>query len=112
MIEKLNIRHQIRVGSRLFVGEIKCGADSNNMPFWRFLVPMAEQVNGQYNAFDFVWVKVLGKCFVQYGDFVEVLSINSFTSTRYRKDDGGFNIYKTLECNVKKIERSNYVNNN
>lgn len=105
-MKEFKTRHKIMVGSRVKVrGEIKTGVDQNGVPYWKFPVALTEIRGGESVVYDWVWLKCIGKCEFEVGQWLEVTSINGYAAGTRKNTVGGISIFRTLECNFKKVEK-------
>lgn len=104
-MKRLTARHQIKVGSKLKIGEnIKTGIFNGSTPYWMFPVAMREEMNGRIEPYDWVWLKVVGQFPFEVGDWVIVNKIVSYCSQRSHNQSGGMMIHKIIEVEVEKAK--------
>lgn len=100
-------RYKICKGKPLKIANLKMKYDPlTEKSWWVFSVPM----NTKNGAFEFIRVKVEGRCPFEEGNKVRVVDILSYHSTITYGLNGGRHVFRTLECTVepyKKIERDN-----
>ena len=98
-------RHKLGVGSVVKVGKITTRTDTNGLPMWSFYVPFVEQRNGEFVAYDFLQLCVRGKCDYETGELVRVVEIESYYSTQYRNQTGGFAVSRSVWCKVEGVKK-------
>ena len=99
----LKTRHQLKEGSKLKIPEkIYTGVDNQNQPFWKFSVPFAEEYNGEISVYEWIWVKCQGRFTYNTGDWVVIDRIISYTSMVNRNELGGKQVYKQIECSLRR----------
>lgn len=101
-------RHTVKVGQKFLVKSKNVretySKETGNFS-WKFPVPMTATQNGETSAFDFVWLKVNGKCPYKHGDILELKAINSYSEHIAYNQNGGKIMYKTLNVEFEKVSR-------
>ena len=90
----------IEVGRIYKVWHLKSGVDSVGRPFWKFCIPTSTKIGGQTHYYDYIWVTVFGKCEVEDGDYVRILSIDRYLPMLSRDKFGVRTVYRSLYCHA------------
>lgn len=95
-------RYKICKGKPLKIANLKIVSNElTSKNYWTFSVPM----NNKNGAFEFVRIKVLGRCPYKQGDKVRVCDITSYHSMIGYGMTGGRVVMRTLECVVEPYKR-------
>ena len=95
-------RYKICKGTPLKITHLKINENKiTGESSWSFGVPM----NTKQGAFEFVRIKVNGKCEYREGEKVRISEIISYHSVPLYGLNGGRRIYRTLECEVEPYKR-------
>lgn len=96
-------RYKICKGKPLKITNLKIKYDPlTEKSHWKFSVPM----NSKSGAFEFITIKVDGRCPYEEGTKVRVVDIISYHSTLEYGLTGGRHVFRTLECTVEPYKKN------
>lgn len=105
-MSKIYFRHKIQEGTQIKIpSKVYTGTDSTGAVFWKFVAVLSDEINGEVQAYDYVWLKAKGQPVAKCGEYVQVKRILGLSSTLQRNATGGKIVYRTLEVEFEKVER-------
>ena len=104
-------RHRLSVGSKVEIhNKVRVGIDTNGIPCWRMALNMGTTINGEYVAYDYIWIKEQGQFRYKVGDWVRITSILGFSSSLKYSHKGGRIIFRILDVTTEKVENNGVEN--
>ena len=98
-------RYKICKGKPLKIKNLNIKHDSlTGKTTWKFSVPMCNKGG----AFEFIHIKVDGRCPYQEGDKVRVSEVVSYHSMLVYGLNGGRQIFRAVECKVEPYKKEEY----